>query len=275
MNDKVIASHYQSGDLEQRLSAALRQDGADPLQPTIPELTPYDQFHGRGVEATDELASKLDIQADHHLLDVGSGIGGPARYLADRFSCKVTGIDLTEEFCRLAQDLTKRVGLQDKVEFYIGDALHMPFADASFDGAYSMNVSMNIADKSALYREINRVLRPGGWLALSELAKGPGEDMTYPTPWAATAASSFLATPTDTRQNLEQCGFTIESFEDASEKVIAYGKKARQLVDQGQKPPHRAVQLIHGEGAPEAMKNTSRGVAENRINPIEVICRKT
>ncbi|MEM7747368.1 MAG: hypothetical protein AAF346_03890, partial [Pseudomonadota bacterium] len=96
----------------------------------------------------------------------------------------------------------------------------------------------------------------------------------YPTPWAATAASSFLATPADTRSNLEECGFTIESFEDASEKVIEYGKRARQMVEQGQKPPHRAVQLIHGEGATEAMKNTSRGVAEARIVPIEVICRK-
>ena len=275
MNEKVIASHYQSGNLEQRLSAALVQDGFDPLRPTIAELTPYDQFHGRGIEATDELASKLDIQSDHHLLDVGSGIGGPARYLADRFGCKVTGIDLTEEFCEVAQELTKRVGLQAKVEFHVGDALHMPFPYASFDGAYSMNVSMNIADKAALYREINRVLRPGGWLALSELAKGPGEDMGYPTPWAATAASSFLATPAETRQNLEQCGFAIENFEDASEKVISYGKKARQMVEQGKKPPHRAVQLIHGERAAEAMKNTSRGVAEQRIIPIEVICRKT
>ncbi|MEM8977306.1 MAG: class I SAM-dependent methyltransferase [Pseudomonadota bacterium] len=274
MSDNAISGHYQSGNLEQRLSAALLQDGVDPMRPTIKDLTPYDQFHGRGLEATNELTSKLEINAGDQLLDVGSGIGGPARYFADRFKCIVTGIDLTEEFCSVARELTKRVGLQDDVTFHVGNALQMPFADASFAGAYSMNVSMNIADKTGLYREIHRVLQPGGWLALSELAKGPGEEMTYPTPWAATAASSFLATPADTRSNLEECGFTIESFEDASEKVIEYGKRARRMVEQGQKPPHRAVQLIHGEGATEAMKNTSRGVAEARIVPIEVICRK-
>ncbi|MEM9359346.1 MAG: class I SAM-dependent methyltransferase [Pseudomonadota bacterium] len=274
MNDNAISGHYHSGNLEQRLSAALTQDGVDPIKPTIKDLTPYDQFHGRGLEATNELASKLDIKPDDHLLDVGSGIGGPARYFANQFKCKVTGIDLTEEFCSVAEELTRRVGLQDDVAFHVGNALQMPFADASFDGAYSMNVSMNIADKTGLYREIHRVLRPGGWLALSELARGPGEEMIYPTPWAATAAASFLATPEETRDNLEACGFTVESFEDASEKVIEYGKRARQMVEQGQKPPHRAVQLIHGEGAAEAMKNTSRGVAEARIIPIEVVCRK-
>lgn len=274
MTEKAISNHYKSGDLEQRLSAALQQDGVDPRQPTVDDLAPYDQFHGRGLESTEELAAKLDISPGDHLLDVGSGIGGPARYFANRFGCKVTGIDLTQEFCDLAQDLTGRVGLQDTVAFHIGDALNMPFKSASFDGAYSMNVSMNIADKPALYREIHRVLRPGGWLALSELAKGPGAEMVYPTPWAATAASSFLATPEDTRQNLADCGFAVESFEETADKVIEFGKRSREFVEQGHKPPHRAVQLIHGEAAPEAMKNTSRGIAEGRIVPIEVICRK-
>ncbi len=274
MNKQGIAGHYESGDLQERLDAALREDGVDPFHPTVQELTPYDQFHGRGVEATKELASRLDISPADHLLDIGSGIGGPARFFADRFKCKVTGIDLTEEFCQVARNLTDRVGLRDNVTFHQGDALHQPFADAKFDGAYSMNVSMNIADKSALYKEIHRVLRPGGWLALSELAQGPGGEMSYPTPWAETAASSFLATPDETRQRLEECGFTIASFEDTAEQVISFGQKSRQMVEQGEKSPHRAVQIIHGSNAAIAMKNTSRGVIERRIIPIEVICRK-
>ena len=274
MSDQKISSYYISGELEHRLTEALRQDGVDPLQPTVLELAPYDQFHNRGLEATEELASMLDITSGDHLLDVGSGIGGPARYFSDRFKCRVTGIDLTAEFCDVARSMTERVGLQDAVEFHHGNALNMPFADATFDGAYSMNVSMNIADKGALYSEISRVLRPGAWLGLSELAKGPGEEMLYPTPWALTAETSFLVTPEETRSKLQECGFEIVSFQDATDRVIEFGRRSRQLVEQGHKRPHRAVQLIHGANAPEAMQNTSRGVSEARAVPIEVICRK-
>jgi len=210
-----IADHYTSGQLLKSLNAALKDDGADPAHPTIETLAPYDQFHGRGMEATEEIAGMLKVARTDHLLDVGSGIGGPARYMSHRFGCKVTGIDLTKEFCDVASHLTRLLGMQDKVNFEQRDALAMPFADATFDGAYSMNVSMNIADKAAFYREIRRVLKPGGWLMLSELAQGPGGQVDYPTPWAATAATSFLSTPEETRAGLEAAGFEIATFRDA------------------------------------------------------------
>ncbi|NNF80929.1 MAG: methyltransferase domain-containing protein, partial [Rhizobiales bacterium] len=141
-----ITDHYTSGQLLNRLNAALRDDGADPSNPTIEALAPYDQFHGRGLDSTQQLAAGLRVNGDDHLLDVGSGIGGPARYISNRFGCKVTGIDLTHEFCDVARHLTQAMGLADKVTFEKGNALAMPFADECFDGAYSMNVSMNIED---------------------------------------------------------------------------------------------------------------------------------
>ena len=137
-----------------------------------------------------------------------------------------------------------------------------------------MNVSMNIADKGALYREIHRVLRPGAWLALSEIARGPGEEMIYPTPWAATADTSFLATPEATQSKLQECGFAVVSFRDATDQVIEFGRRSRQLVEQGEKPPHRSVQLIHGARAAVAMQNSARGAAEGRTVSIEVVCRR-
>jgi len=182
---REITGHYGRGSLRERLEAALAEDGADPQRPSLEALAPYDQFHTRGLEATREIADALEVEPGHHLLDIGSGIGGPARYMHSRFGCRVTGIDLTAEFCDVARHLTGRVGLDHKVRFEHGDALAMPFADASFDGAFSMNVSMNIADKDAFYREIRRVLKPSGWLALSEIAKGPGPEIDYPVPWAA------------------------------------------------------------------------------------------
>ena len=207
--NRDITGHYSNGNLLDRLNAAIISDGVDPARPTFESLLPYDQFHGRGLEATEEIANLLQVAATDHLLDVGSGIGGPARYMARRFGCRVTGIDLTAEFCDVARHLTRLFGLEDKVGFESGDALAMPFAADGFDGAYSMNVSMNIADKAALYREIRRVLKPGGWLMLSELAKGPGPALDYPTPWANSAQTSFLATPEETRRGLEEAGFDI------------------------------------------------------------------
>jgi len=133
---------------------------------------------------------------------------------------------------------------------------------------------MNIEDKAGLYGEIHRVLKPGAWLALSELAQGPGGEVDYPTPWALTAESSFLATPDETRNRLVAAGFTIERLEDATEATLASGAKAHQIIEAGGKPPHRAVGLIHGELAPGMMKTMGRGVADGQLMPIEVICRK-
>jgi ubiquinone/menaquinone biosynthesis C-methylase UbiE len=272
--DSDISRHYTRGDLLERLHAALLGDDIDPDHPTIETLAPFDQFHGRGLEATEEVADVLAVAATDHLLDVGSGIGGPARYIADRFGCRVTGIDLTDEFCDVARHLTQMLGLEDRVAFEQGDALAMPFADASFDGAYSMNVSMNIADKAGFYREIHRVLRPGAWLVLVEIAQGPNGSLDYPTPWAQTAESSFLVTPSETGEVLEASGFTDLKSRDTAKESLAFGARSRAMVERGEKPPYRAVQLIHGDLAAEAIANSSRGIVEARIIPIEIFCRK-
>ena len=131
-----ISGHYTSGKLMERLGAALREDGADPGRPTAEALAPYDQFHSRGIEATEELARPLAVKAGDRILDIGSGIGGPARYFAQRFGCRVAGIDLTAEFCDVARRLTRALALDGLVEFTQGNALTMPFAAAGFDGAY-------------------------------------------------------------------------------------------------------------------------------------------
>jgi SAM-dependent methyltransferase len=272
--DREISKHYSQGNLLSRLNAALQEDGVDPDHPSLDALAPYDQFHGRGLEATSEIAELMQAGPGDHILDIGSGLGGPARYFANRFGCRVTGIDLTEEFCDVARHLSRLLSLEARVRFEVGDALKMPFADAGFDGAYSMNVSMNIADKGALYREIHRVLKPGAWLVLSELAKGQGSDPDYPTPWAGSARASFLSTPEETRGGLLAAGFDVIRLHSSVDKTLAFGARSRAMVERGEKPPHRAVMLIHGKIASQMAANTSRGVAEGRIIPIEVLSRK-
>ena len=272
--DLDVSRHYSRGNLRDRLDAALADDGIDPRHPSMEALAPYDQFHGRGLEATVEIADRLRIDASDRILDIGSGIGGPARYFAHRFGCEVTGIDLTAEFCEVARDLTRALGLEERVKFELGNALAMPFANDGFEGAYSMNVSMNIADKRAFYREIHRVLKSRGWLVLSELAKGSGGDPDYPTPWADSAHTSFLAAPEETRSGLAEAGFDVVHLHSNLERALAFGARSRAMVERGEKPPHRAVQLIHGEMARQIMANTARGLAESRIVPIEVLAIK-
>ena len=269
-----ISEHYSQGGLLARLEASLRGDGVDPESATPEELAPYDHFHGRGLEATQDMADRLPVNPWDNILDIGSGLGGPARYMAQRFGCRVAGIDLTPEFCEVARLLTTRLGLEERVSFERGDALAMPFEDEAFDGAYSMNVSMNIADKRAFFGEIHRVLRPGGWLFLSEVARGPGGEPDYPLPWAQTAASSFLATMGDTRADLEMSNFAVESLRDTSAAARNFAARSRAIVEAGAKPPHRAVMLVLGERARAAMANTGRAAQDGRTVPIEVLCRK-
>ena len=272
--DREIAAHYTRGNLLSRLNAALRDDGADPDHPSMEALAPYDQFHGRGLEATLEIAGLMQAGPSDHILDIGSGIGGPARYFGSRFGCSITGIDLTPDFCDLARHLTRLLKLEERITFEVGDALAMRFLDASFEGTYSMNVSMNIADKGAFYREIHRVLKPGAWLVLSEIAKGEGGELDYPTPWAASARTSFLSTPEETQRGLLEAGFDVIRLHSTLEQARTFGARSRAMVERGEKPPHRAVMLIHGEIAAQAMANSSRGLAEARIVPIEVLARK-
>jgi SAM-dependent methyltransferase len=137
-----------------------------------------------------------------------------------------------------------------------------------------MNVSMNIADKSAFYREIHRVLKPGGWLALSEVAKGEGGELDYPTPWARSASTSFLSTPDETRRDLLEAGFDVIRLHSTLEEALAFGARSRAIVERGEKPPSRAVMLMHREIATQAMANVSRGLSGARIIPIEVLARK-
>jgi SAM-dependent methyltransferase len=268
-----IAKHYATTELLARLESALRDDGVDPAHPTIEALAPYDHFHGRGLEATEDMAALQVMRPSDHLLDVGSGLGGPARWLSARFGCRVTGIDLTPEFCAIAEHLTRLIGLEDRVHFRMANALSMPFDDATFDGAYSMFVSMNIADKAGLYREIRRVLRSEGWLVLSEVARGTDGDVSYPMPWAATPAGSFLATVEGTRTALQTAGFEVGVVRSDLQRIQAFAARSRAIVERGEKPPYRANALINGEAAGTMLANVARAYRSGSLIPIEVVAR--
>lgn len=169
----ALNRHYGRADLLEAILAAVRATGKDPDALTPDDLAPIDQFHTRGKPATIELATLAGLRAGMRVLDVGGGIGGPARTLAAEFGCSVTVLDLTEAYVRTGEAITARLGLSDRVSFRHGSALALPFADGSFDAAWTQHSSMNVADKAQMYAEIRRVLRPGGIFALHEVMACP------------------------------------------------------------------------------------------------------
>src|ERR1700730_342922 len=201
-----VREHYASEGVVARVLTALRNVNGPQVPITPDTLAPIDHFHGKGAIATEELSTILQPKASDHVLDIGCGIGGPARWIAAKYGCRITGVDLTPGFCEAARELNSLTGLAGRINILHGSALAIPVPDASFDRAYSQAVLMNISDKLAFLREASRVLRPGGLLALSFVGSGRAGEPLYPLPWAATATTSFLLTLDEIRSDLLAAG---------------------------------------------------------------------
>jgi len=273
LNDN-IQQHYTRQDLGDAILSALTAAGKDLNHLKPEDLAPVDEFHIRGREATIELPQQLHLDTTQHVLDVGSGVGGASRYLALAFGCRVTGLDLTEEYCRVAQMLADRLGLSSRVTFRQGSALEMPFEDASFDVVWTQHAAMNIADKAKLYTEIWRVLRPGGLFALYDILAGPGGALHFPVPWAREPSLNFLITPEALRRLLEKTGFRIVSWRDTSETGQAWFREvAAKMKAQAGSPP-LGFHVLLGADFRTMAQNQVRNLNENRIILIEAIAQR-
>jgi len=268
-----VAQHYGSVGIADRVLAAVRAAHGSDAAVTVDALAPLDQFHARGPLATQELVALLQPRAGERLLDIGSGIGGPARWIASKFGVHVTGIDLTPEFCDAAEALNQATGLADRVRIIRGSALALPVPDAAFDAAYSQNVIMNIADKQAFYREAYRALRPGGRLALSNVCAGTAGEPYFPVPWASTRETSFLATPDEMRADLVAAGFDIVEFQDTTDAIVEVQRRNRERLLRGEMPPV-AADIILGARAREMQVNSMRSTEEGRTRMVEALVRK-
>ena len=269
---KIHDAEYAAPDLGARIVAALEAAGISPSGWTPEMLGPADQIHGGGLQQTQRHADLVDITADMHLLDIGCGIGGPARYFATAFGCRVTGIDLTQEYVDAARLLTGKIGLDDRVTFDCGDATRLPYEDGAFDMAWALNVTMNIEDRAGFYAEVRRILAPGGKFAVSELGQGRGGPPYYPLTWARDPAYSFLLPPDEMRTLLEASGFRVLEWidETARRKASADGRPSETAPV---KTP-LTIEITRGEDYLERRANSGKSAKEGRLTNVMLVAEK-
>jgi SAM-dependent methyltransferase len=263
-----VESHYARPGLESTILSALKNAGKNVEELTADDLAPISELHAQGREATSSLAALLNLQPNHHVLDVGSGIGGPSRFLASKFGCEVTGLDLVGEYSRVSESLAKRVKLDNLLDYRQGDATQMPFEDATFDVAWTQHASMNIADKKKLYGEIHRVLKPGGRFVMFDALRGgnnpDGASMHFPVPWAKEASISHLISPEELRALLQSIGFQEISWEDKTSSVMDWLNQMKKRAETSG-PPLIGLHTLVGDQWPEMIKNVMRNLEEGRI----------
>jgi SAM-dependent methyltransferase len=266
-----VARHYALGSTETRIIDALRAAGKNPERLDPDGLAPMDEFHQGGRATTAAFASRLRLRPGLRLLDIGSGLGGPARFFARHYGCTVTGIDLTDNFVAVARSLTRRVGMEGSVRFEHGSALAMPFAEASFDMATMFHVGMNIADKAALFAEVKRVLVPGGVYGIYDQMREADGEPAFPVPWAASSASSFVDTPEQYKQLLTEAGFDVEWERSCREDALAFFRE--QAAAQAGGPPPLGLHVSMGPGFPERFANYRAAVERGLFAPYEIAAR--
>lgn len=267
----AVANYEQPG-LVRAILEAIEAAGLDPARLGADDLAPLEEFHTLGRQATVDLAKAAKLRPGERVLDVGAGLGGPARVLARDFGCRVTALDLTLAYCETAEVLNRLTGLDALVEVKHGNALELPFADESFDVVWTQHASMNIADKARLYAEVTRVLRAGGRFAMFDILAGDVGPVHFPVPWASEPTMSFLATPEETRRLLTNAGLIPVVWDDVTAGVLAwFDSRATRPAETG--PGLRGFDVLAPD-MPVRLANQVRNVKENRVRFLRAVLAK-
>jgi ubiquinone/menaquinone biosynthesis C-methylase UbiE len=268
-----IHSYYSPNDLYNKIIAGLNKLGKDLSKVTLDDLQPVDEFHIRGDAATKELIKLAEFTPDMHILDVGCGIGGSTRRLAHETGCRVTGIDLSNEYIDTAERLTQLLKMQEQVTFQACSALELPFDDNSFDGIWSLQMNMNVEDKLAWLQETCRVLKPGGRAVLYEVCGNKNTPQYFPVPWAQDDTMSFLVAPELFRDAITSAGFKIEVWNDRTD--LAQQAFANAKEPEGEPIlPVLGVYLLVGNDIQTKAYNLRRNLDEERVSLIETLAVK-
>lgn len=270
-----VSEHYTSGGLVETIKSGVASLGKSIDTVTVDDLAPVDEFHIGGRQASEDFLSQLGLTAQMHVLDVGCGLGGAARFVSDLYESQVTGIDLTAEFIEIGKEMCRWVGLDRKVSLQQGSALGMPFGNASFDGAYMLHVGMNIKDKENLCIEVGRVIKSGSLFGVYDVMQTGQGELNYPVPWASHVGLNFVADPDRYKKALEAAGFEITAERNRRDFALNFFHALQAKTQAAGGPPPLGLHLLMGDTRAEKVGNMIENINAGRIAPIEIIARKS
>ncbi|MGI9287532.1 MAG: methyltransferase domain-containing protein [Pseudomonadales bacterium] len=271
---KLVANHYTHGSIVDAIHDGIQKLGKTIDSIHIDDLGPVDEFHIGGRLATEGFLDQLDISASHHVLDVGCGLGGSSRFAAQRYGCRVTGVDLTQEYVETGNELCAWVRLSDQVSLEVGDATTLSLPDEAFDRAYMMHVGMNIADKESLASELHRVVLPGGRVGIYDVMTVGDGNLAFPVPWATEPESSSVAAPTAYKSALKAAGFKIVSERNRRDFALEFFAQLQAKAASADRPPPLGLHILMGSTAPAKVKNMIENMTRNLIAPVEIVAEK-
>lgn len=272
--ESLVAEHYSHGNLIGAIEAAISSMGKNIDQLSIDDLGPVDEFHIGGRIATANLVDQLNFAAPDHILDMGCGLGGASRFIAEKFHSRVTGVDLTQEYVDAGNELNNWVGLGDQITLQQGSILSLPFEDESFDGALMLHVGMNIDDKYLLFKEASRVLKPGSKFGIYDIMKTGEGSLTYPVPWATDETTSSLSSPDQYQQALQQAGFKSAEINNRREFSLEFFKQMKAENEANGGPPPLGLHTLMQATTPVKLRNLVKNIAAGNIAPIEIIASR-
>ncbi|MGO4872797.1 MAG: class I SAM-dependent methyltransferase [Roseiarcus sp.] len=271
--EQQVAEHYTHGTLESAILAGLdKLKGVSEADP-VDQLASVDEFHMGGRTATTAVAEQLRLGRGLRVLDVGCGLGGTARFLATAYGCRVAGVDLTPEYIEVGKSLNRQLGLDGQINLSVASALAMPYEDRSFDRCAMLHVGMNISDKNALFSEIARVTKTGGYLVVYDVMRSDDQSLAYPVAWARDETTSFVGSIEDYRNAMEENGFQVLEEINKRDLALEFFKKIKErLAEAG--PPPLGLHIVMGKEAPQKVANMSANIQKGSIAPVQILARR-